>query len=291
MDRTEWRIISSAVDKIDRFLPRPLRRRRYSDRLIAKLYIWSVIHDRPRSWVCVREHYDDHFRPRRLPSISRFSRRLRTRRLQTLLRLVNDLVVQRDRPAPLAFFDGKPLPVSESTRDPEAKTGRGNGRFSRGYKLHALAAADGRILACRVRPLNEGEPRIARRLVGRVAPHAFVLADTNYDSNRLYQALAKRQAQLFTPQKGRNLRRGRRRPMCEARRRVVDLWDHEPQRSQNIYRLRGTIERIFSALSSFAGGLAPLPAWVRRLRRVRLWVTAKLIYYHTRLLTREGRTL
>jgi len=34
-------------------------------------------------------------------------------------------------------------------------------------------------------------------------------------------------------------------------------------------------------------GLAPLPAWVRRLERVERWITAKVIIYHARLLVRE----
>ena len=38
-----------------------------------------------------------------------------------------------------------------------------------------------------------------------------------------------------------------------------------------------SIERSFGNASAFAGGLAPLPAWVRGLARVRTWVWAKLI--------------
>jgi hypothetical protein len=41
---------------------------------------------------------------------------------------------------------------------------------------------------------------------------------------------------------------------------------------------------------SFAGGLGPLPAWVRRLRRVRLWAWAKLLINGARIVKKQGLT-
>jgi len=40
---------------------------------------------------------------------------------------------------------------------------------------------------------------------------------------------------------------------------------------------RTQIERNFGNWTSFGGGLSPLPSWVRRLDRVRLWIQAKLL--------------
>ena len=40
------------------------------------------------------------------------------------------------------FMDGEAMPVSESMGDPDAKRGADNGRFSRGYTIHALTAED-----------------------------------------------------------------------------------------------------------------------------------------------------
>jgi hypothetical protein len=37
------------------------------------------------------------------------------------------------------------------------------------------------------------------------------------------------------------------------------------------------IEQSFGNLTSFGGGLGPLPAWVRRPHRVVVWVAAKLL--------------
>ena len=63
----------------------------------------------------------------------------------------------------------------------------------------------------------------------------------------------------------------------------MELWRDEPELASRAYRLRSGIERIFSALSCFGGGLGPLPAWVRRLERVDRWVTAKVALYNARV--------
>jgi len=46
---------------------------------------------------------------------------------------------------------------------------------------------------------------------------------------------------------------------------------------------RKAVERFFGQLTSFGGGLSPLPAWVRTHRRVRRWVQAKLIFNRLRM--------
>ena len=38
-------------------------------------------------------------------------------------------------------------------------------------------------------------------------------------------------------------------------------------------------------MSNIACGLKPLPAWVRSLQRVTLWIHAKVLIYHAYLLT------
>ena len=46
---------------------------------------------------------------------------------------------------------------------------------------------------------------------------------------------------------------------------------------------RGQIERDFGNLCGFGGGLAGLPAWARRIWRVRAWVHAKLLINAARI--------
>ena len=48
---------------------------------------------------------------------------------------------------------------------------------------------------------------------------------------------------------------------------------------QALYAFREQVERNFGWLTNHAAGLAPLPNWVRRIHRVRLWVQAKLIIH------------
>jgi hypothetical protein len=53
---------------------------------------------------------------------------------------------------------------------------------------------------------------------------------------------------------------------------------------------RGEIERRFGTRASLGGGLAPLPAWVRRLHRVRSWIWDKLRLNAARILKNQGLT-
>jgi hypothetical protein len=51
--------------------------------------------------------------------------------------------------------------------------------------------------------------------------------------------------------------------------------------------LRSRIERDDGNAVSFGGGLSPLPAWARRLKRVRMWVWAKLIINAVRIVKKH----
>jgi hypothetical protein len=205
MDTRIWRVLVTAVKSADRRVPRFGRRPRYTDALIVKMYLRSVWHDRPLCWACDRDHYSRRFRPRQLPSVSQFTRRVKSARFTLVLQAINEFLIRTDAPVGLAFIHGKPLPIGDFSRDPDARDGRGAGRFQRGYKLHALTTQDGRILQHSVHPLNVGEPNTARAdLVDDVPLESLVLADTNYDSAPLYTAVQSRQSQLLTPLKGRS---------------------------------------------------------------------------------------
>ena len=129
MDRQLWRIVTRAIVRVNRQLPRDGRRPRYSDVLIVRMFLWSVWHERPMVWACDRQHYTGLFRPRRLPSVSQFCRRLKAPRVLRMIDAVNDRLIQRDRPATVSFFDGKPMPISNHSRDTDAKKGYADGTF------------------------------------------------------------------------------------------------------------------------------------------------------------------
>ena len=288
MDAEIWKLICRAIRSADRRIDRTGRKPKYTDQQILKMYLWSVGHDRPLCWACDRRHYNTMYRPKQLPSISQFCRRVKSPRIQRLLQAVAGYFTQRQEPASVAFLDGKPLVVSEYSKDPDAKIGYADGRMRRGYKLHGFVRKDGWIAEFAVHPLNVGEPNTARSLLGAMAPGTLVLADGNYDSGPLYRAIANRDSLLLTRLRSQRRSEERLKKICPARLAAIALWQNHPEMCEQRMKERDEVERIFGALTSFGGGLAPLPAWVRRLPRVRRWVTAKIVIYHARLYLRSA---
>jgi hypothetical protein len=286
MDRELWRVLTAAVRSADRRVARDGRCPRYSSQLIVRMYLWCVWHDRPLLWACDRDHYSTMFRPLQLPSVSQFCRRMKSPRVQAMLAAVQDYLIRKNTPVSLSFLDGKPLPISFCSSDPDARVGYATTGFARGYKLHAWAACDGRILRFAVRPMNEGEAKVARDFAGSMPP-GLVLADANYDSKNLYQAIGAREAQLLTPLKRIAVHAGPLRRMGPHRRYAIRLHQQSSEQYRAILDRRDEIERIFAALTCFGGGLTPLPSWVRRLDRVTRWVGAKIAIYHARLRLRK----
>lgn len=178
-----------------------------------------------------------------LPSRS-FPAASNTEQFQALLDAVNTYLIRTDTPATLAFLDGKPLPVGRCTRDPDARLGYAIHGFEPGYKLHACAARDGRILAYRVRPMNEGEAKVARELAPAISEPALVMADANYDSQYLYQALGARGQQLLTPLKRIAQHPGPLKRMGPHRRFAVWLHEKLGASYRVLLKLRDAVERV-----------------------------------------------
>jgi hypothetical protein len=287
MDRKIWRSLCAAVRSADRRVVRYGRRPRFSDQQIVKMYLWAVWHDRPLCWACDRKHYNTMFRPVQVPSVSQFCRRMKTPRVQTMLDAIQSYLTHSDAPIRLSFLDGKPLPIPTWSRDKDSRIGYATKGFARGYKLHAWAAEDGRIVRFSIRPMNDGEARVAREFATDSRVSGLVLADANYDSQQLYQALGAGGAQLLTPLKRIAMNPGPLRRMGENRRFAIDLFHRLGEGYRTLLHRRDAIERCFSALCCFGGGLTTLPAWVRRLDRVTRWVGAKIAIYHARLCLRK----
>jgi len=283
MTDQEWQLIYHTIRSVERGFSRPVRRCTYSDVLIIAMYIWTVAHDRPLCWGVERGSYHRGFRPRRLPSYSQFKRRVRSPRFEQFLAAVNARLADRQIPTPVMYVDGKALPVSPVSQDPDAHAGRIAGGFARGYKLHALVTQDGRFVDFSITALNGCEKREAQRLLERTALGPIVLADGNYDAAALYETALTRRTLFFA--KARPGAGTGHCPQSSARLFCLSLYvNGEPP----LYYLRREVERYFGQLTCFGGGLGPLPAWVRRQPRVRRWVTAKLALYHARLKTRTS---
>ena len=289
MDRSQWLMIQQLIGKAVKEVG-PTPKAQYSDVLVLSMYVWAVSQDRPLSWACARSHYGACFRPRRLPSVSQFCRRVKTIRFQRFLQVMHGLLTNDVRLAGLNFLDGKALPVGHYSRDPDAKYGYGTGTLQRGYKLHALVTDERRIASWSVLPLNTHEMLAARVMVAKVpsVPRgAVVMADGNYDSHLLHKDISRRGAWLWCKPRGSAEHPVTLRQMGPARRALLQAWRSDPERCQQISRQRVAVEGTFSNLTSYGGGLGPLPSFVRRLDRVRRWVGTKIILYHVRLLQRK----
>jgi hypothetical protein len=296
MDRDVWVRIVAAIDRAVRAAGRPARRPKYADGLVVRMYFWAVGHDRPPSWAAGRGHYGALFRPRKLPSVSQFNRRLAEPRAQSILQRVHGALAAGP-PSPAHTLDGKPLTVGPCSKDRDAARGKVPGGFAKGYKLHAAVAEDGRIVVWSVMPLNVDEKLVAAELVDRLPPPAgaddLTLADRNYDSADLSTRCAAAGRPLLTALRAQQrVKPGGHHPvtlrqMGPARRATVAAWDGHPALCRFVLKGRGGIERNFSTLTCAGGGLGPLPAWVRSLARVRRWVGAKIALYHARLQLRQ----
>ncbi len=285
MSSQVWKTIYHTVRMVNRSILREGRCPTHPDTLIVAMYLWSVGHDRPLCWAADRANYTSVFRPRRLPSRSQFCRRIKTRRCQAILRGVHQRMadVEMGDALRVALMDGRGFRVHDHSTDPDATTGYASGGFARGYRLHALARENGRFTGIRVTPMNVSEKRVARELIDENHSIGFLLADQGYESGPLYDYARARGVILMTPL-FKNAGGGHR-PQSKARLFAKKLWDSG---GAVLFKRRDAIERFFGQLSAFGGGLAPLPAWVRRLERVERWITAKVIIYHARLLVRES---
>jgi hypothetical protein len=301
MDRDVWTNVVAAVDRAIRKLKPAGRTPVFSHRLIALMYLWAAWHDCCLSWACDRDSYGGRgglFRPRgKLPSISRFARRVKGAVHLAILQLVHDDLAAAGLRCPVGYFDGKPLAVSPVSKDPDAKRGHVTGGFAKGYKLHAYVAQDRRIVVWSVTALNAAEQSVAvalcERLPPATVPDAWAMGDTNYDSALLHRALGERGRRLLTPLKGqRRVKDGQHHPvtlrqMGPERRAAVELDRACPELKAEALRKRNNVEGVFSVLSCVMKLGSTLPTFVRRLHRVTQWVGAKIILYNARILAQE----
>jgi len=251
----------------------------FSDADIVKVHYWSVLHDRPVRWACNPKHWPLWHRRKALPSPATMSRRLRTPSVRTLLHALEQRVVAPPRPGLFWIIDGKPLPISGCSKDRQSGYGRAANCKAKGYKIHAIVDAEGAIANWRVAPMNKDERVMAERLLRTAPIQGYVVADSNYDSNKLHRVCAARdQLQLVTRRRyGANHGTGHRKQTA-GRLRSIQLTENPyPAFADQLLRDRDDIERRFANVTNWGGGLTCLPPWVRTHRRVHRWVQAKLV--------------
>jgi hypothetical protein len=256
----------------------------YQPWVLVAVFLWAALHDRPVSWACQRRHWSTTtLRPWRLPSASTLSRRIDRVAVGMLWRALEQRLRDSGQPALVAFVDGKPLPVGGNSKDPDARFGRGAGCVAKGYKLHAIWTTRGVPEAWDVTALNANEKAVAQELVKQLGHGGYLLGDGNYDASYLYDAAAAQGYQLVAP--FRECRQPGSGKHYQSPHRLRSIAILQSDYGKALYKARTTIERAFAHVTSFAGGLQPLPAWVRGEDRVRTWVWAKLLINAVRILS------
>jgi hypothetical protein len=128
------------------------------------------------------------------------------------------------------------------------------------------------------------EASVAPILIEQLQGAGTLAGDNAHDTNKLYDLAGQRGWQLVAPRRaGTNLGKIR-----HSRWRYHAHQEIAREERKRLYHQRDAIERFFGCLGNQSGGLSPLPNHVRSLRRVRLWVQAKLLIYHLRLLQRAA---
>ncbi len=251
--------------------------------IVVATMLWAALHDRPVSWACNPRNWSTtKLRPRRIPSQPTMSRRVDSVGTGLFWYRLQEKLRGSGHPALLAFVDGKPLPVGGNSKDPDAHWGRGAGGLAKGFKLHAIWSTGVLPEAWEVAPLNVGEKEVAERLLAQLHYGGYLLADGEYDASYLYDEAFQHGYRLLAPcRKAKN-------PGCgqhyQSPHRLRGLALLATEFGKRLYKARTQIERSFGNATSFGGGLAPLPAWVRGLARVRTWVWAKLLINAARIL-------
>jgi Transposase DDE domain len=248
----------------------------YGDDVIVAVLWWAAVHDRPVSWACEAAHWPPDLTARPLPSQPTVSRRLRSRSVELLMHSVEQTLLALSGAVGcwVRSIDGKPLVVGGPSKDPDAAWGRASGGTQKGYKLHAVWGWGPLPIAWALGPLNVSERRVALQLVKDLPGEGYLLGDRQYDSEALYEAAAAAGYQLVAPRQRTGRALGHRRQNPHRLRSLALL---ATPFGRALYRCRICIEHCFAKLTSFVGGLAPLPFWVRRFHRVRLWVQSKLL--------------
>ena len=256
----------------------------FFDSKIVAVYFWAVLHDRPVDWACEPGNWPKKVRKmlRRLPSQSAMSRRLRTTEVRRLLAAMEGQLLHTQTQGWVWIVDGKPLPIGGYSKDPDARLGYAIRGFAKGYKLHAIYGDGPLPVMWEVTPMNTAEPDVAARLIALGRCQGYLVGDKSYDNNPLHAAANHAGCQLVAERKRPGTGLGH---CAQTPGRLRSMALLQQEFGQALLACRGDIERSFGWLTNHSGGLAPLPAWVRRIDRVTMWVQVKMLahWFYTQL--------
>jgi hypothetical protein len=282
MERELWPALYQLVEQVGR----EVRQKgvQYQPWVIAAVVLWAALHDRSRAWACESKNWSSATPKHRLiqlPSASVLSRRADSVGMGLFWRRLEEVLRGTNYGGMISIVDGKPLFVGGCSKDPDAHWGYGAGMHGKGYKLHTIWRQPALPDAWELTPLNRYEATVAMEMVHEVDAGGYLLADGNYDTGALHIAARQHGYQLVAQDRRPHAGQGHRR-LDETRRRSIEL--RRSSFGLELLSHRSEIERDYGQAGNFAGGLGPLPNWVRRQSRVRTWVWAKLLINAVRIL-------
>jgi hypothetical protein len=284
MELERWAELSAAISAVAVGFRRR-KRDRHCTALVVRVYLWAALFDRPISWACRAKNWKPSTRPAELPDQSTMSRRTRRGDFMAFLGRVGERLNGKPVPGLVKVVDGKPLELPNHTSDRDATWSRGVSRTSVGYKLHAVFSGNPMPDAFAITTLNVCEKRTAARMVRRLSGCGYLLGDAHYDASWLFDYCHHHGHQLVCPRAKPGTGTGHH-YVSPHRRRAIDMLEAPAVVNRfgaDLYDIRTDIERDFSQLVCFGGGLTTLPPWVRRIWRVRNWVMSKLLINAARI--------
>ena len=225
----------------------------YSDFEIVSVWFWAVVHDRPVTWACRLCNWPAQclaglWRDG-LPSDATMSRRLRTTEVRDLLEKMEDIVLKPGPEMQLCWaMDGKSLPIGGCSKDKQSGYGRAAGCKAKGYKLHAITGKHGEVAQWRIAPMNKDERVMARRMLKVTSVKGYIVADSNYDSNKLHQVCDDRGNLQLVARRRYGAGRGfGHRKQTQGRLRCVELTENpSPDFANDLFAQRESIERYLA---------------------------------------------
>ena len=290
MELERWAELSAAISATSIDVGRR-KRDQHSTALIVRVHTWAALHDRPIDWACVAKHWTPRTRPDVLPDQSTMSRRTRRADFAEFQERVGRRMNGKAKSdGLLRIVDGKPLELPNHSTDRNATWCRGVSRTSLGYKLHAIYSAAGNPMpdAFAITTLNVCEKQMTARMIKRLAARVgwgYLLGDAHYDASWLFDYCHHHGFQLLCPRAKPGTGLGHHH-VSPRRLQAIEMLESPAAVNPfglDLYARRTGIERDFSGLTCFGGGLAALPPWVRRIWRVRAWVMAKLLINAARI--------
>jgi hypothetical protein len=293
MDARIWRRIARAIHS-----ETPKHRsfhKHFPDPVVAQVYLWAVLHDRPVDWACSAGNWRGYPHPA-LPSQPTMSRRLRTVGVCQFLEQVRLNLREHFPQRKLKFLDSRPILVGGASTDRDAKAGRAARGKARGYRIHCLWDVAGAPDLFCLAPMSTNDKVPAVSLIPTARGAWYLGGDNQYDANGLYDLSGENGIQLLvaprhkTPQGlGHHYQSPLRLKSLELTANPLKPCGVTCSFGQDLVGQRTMIERAFGSWSSFGGGQGCyIPAWVRRPHRVALWVEGKLIILLARMSERQA---